>query len=87
MLLLMMILRTLFPRLEAPIDTHVTNLREKIELPISSLSDTPYESSILRDVIDDALIKPNSPIPFAQLYEFEEGEESKGDDNLSLIHI
>ena len=31
------------------------------------------------DIIDSVLIKPNRPIPFPQLYEFEEGEKSAGD--------
>lgn len=69
------------PRFEAPIDTHVTNVREKINLPISSLYDTPFVTNNPKDVINDLLIKPDPPIPVARLYEIEEGAESK--DNVS----
>lgn len=76
---------TIFLRFKALIDTHVTNFGEKIDLPISSLSNTLSETRNPKDIIDDLLIKPDPLIPFAWLHKFEEGEESNGVLVLMLI--
>ena len=48
---------TISPRFEALIDKPMTNLVEKIDLPISSLFDTPFKTSSPRDTIESCLDK------------------------------
>ena len=60
------------------------DLRKKIDLPVSSLFDIPFEASSTRDVIDNVIIKPPLPNYFAQPYEFQEDKESEGDDSIDV---